>query len=383
MQQNNIACSRYTSVTVLLLYWEKRDEILEGVQEEVYKLQKLFTNFFGFNVEIWELPCDGSVKIELSHKLLDFSEHAEEGELLILYYGGHASNDAGSCTWQAGVGDHSVEWNNLAQILTNNNADVLFILDCCQAVSAVAAFSGQQARHGANWLLASSGIDKAAAPVKRTDFTRLMIKTLKELAVKFYENDLERITSEDLHTILHLDHWQRLQTNGVHIRLNRSHCRPIDLTPLAFRSDRDPHEDGFKYQFDYPLSSASTSSPTAVLDVLLVPGGDGNPFTAFTANLWDGKCMWPQEVLCPELEMRGIHCRVLPFEHHWDGHGYSDREIRNFERSSNTLFNSMYSNWRTGAPRPLLLMAYGRGCTVVHKVLQHIRRSRGRTFLPA
>lgn len=379
MEQINTSCSKYTSVKVLLLYWETRDEILEDVDREVDKLKRLFTNDFCFNVEIWKLPCDGTVKRQLPHKLIDFSDHAREGELLILYYGGHAGNEAGSCTWYAGVDGHSVEWNNLAQILTNNHSDVLFILDCCEATSAVAAFSGGQARHGANWLLASSGIDKKADAVSRTDFTRLMIRTLKDLANDFYENDLPRITSEDLHTALHLDHWQRLRTNAVHVRLNRNSSGDIDLTPLISRNVRHENEDGFKYQLEYPLSSASTL-PTDVLDILLVPGGNGNPVTSFKAKLNDGNCMWPQDILIPRLEAGRISCRLLPFQHHWNGQGYSYYEIQMLERSSKALAFAVYKKWKISPRRPLLFLAYGRGCTVVRKALHNLYRNKGGTI---
>ncbi|KAF2740659.1 hypothetical protein EJ04DRAFT_162154 [Polyplosphaeria fusca] len=373
MQQTKDTCSTYTSVKALLLYWEERDSILQGVEREVDKLQRLFRNEFCFHAEAWKLPCDGTVKSQLARKLIDFTEHACKGELLILYYGGHANNAGGSCTWSAGVGNHSVEWNNIAQNFTNNDSDVLFILDCCEATSAVAAFSGGQARHGANWLLASSGIDSSAAAVSRMDFTRLMIRTLKDMANDFFENDLPRIFSEDLHTSLHLDHWDKLVTNAVHVRLNKRRCGEIDLTPLISRNAQKENEDGYiKYQLEHPVST--TSLGMDFLDIWLVAGGDGNPVTSFTAKLSDGSCMWPQEVLCPMLEAGRIRCRLLPFQHRWNGQGYSDYEIQKFKRSAKALRDVVYGSWKSNPRRPLLFLAYGRGCTVVRKALRELKK---------
>ncbi|KAF2108047.1 hypothetical protein BDV96DRAFT_287015 [Lophiotrema nucula] len=380
--QQDIACSKYTSVKTLLLYWELRDPGLKDVKREVYELQQVFTNDFCFDTEIWELPCNGNVERELTSKLFDFKQDTHEKELLILYYGGHAGNQGGSCTWHAGIPGHSVEWNNIAQLLTSNVSDVLFILDCCEATSAVAAFSGGQARHGANWLLASSGINSEAAGVSRTDFTQLMIRTLKDMANDFYENDLPKITSEDVHTALHLNHWEQLVTNAVHVRLNRRSCSGIDLTPLVTRSGRRPSEDGFKYQLEYPISKTSILPRKGFLDVILVPGGDGNPVTSFMARSKKGNCMWPHDVLCPRLESRRILYRLLPFQHHWTGHGYGVGELKQFVQSSKALEDAVYDLWKADPRRPLLFIAYGRGCTVVRRALHYLYRRRGKYCSP-
>ena len=82
----------YNAVHVLLLYWEDDDL---GVVDEVKGLESTFRDVYNYNTEIWRIgdtKPDRSLKIKLGKFCEDYDN---QGNLLILYYAGHArANDA-------------------------------------------------------------------------------------------------------------------------------------------------------------------------------------------------------------------------------------------------------------------------------------------------
>jgi hypothetical protein len=80
---------RYSAVYALLIYWEDEDPKLP-VSIEAAELHDVLKNIYNYDVEIWEIPSEGSHK-KLNQKILDFVELGGDSkdDLKIVYYGGH------------------------------------------------------------------------------------------------------------------------------------------------------------------------------------------------------------------------------------------------------------------------------------------------------
>ena len=93
--------ARYKKVKVLLMSWDKEDT---GVEPEVRNLEAVFRGLYHYDTEYWRIPSRRSA-VELSRKVADLvDEHGREGNLLILYYGGHARSSeqaGGGPVWAA------------------------------------------------------------------------------------------------------------------------------------------------------------------------------------------------------------------------------------------------------------------------------------------
>jgi len=77
----------YIAVRVLLLYWEDDDL---GVIKEVEGLESTFRDIYNYDTEIWKIggsKPDRSLKVKLGKFCEDYDS---QGNLLILYYAGHA-----------------------------------------------------------------------------------------------------------------------------------------------------------------------------------------------------------------------------------------------------------------------------------------------------
>jgi hypothetical protein len=372
--------SRYKNVYALLLYWQDND--LE-VEREIENLEDLLKTDFNFQVEQWRIPYSSDARFQLTDRLNAVSRSYGPDDLVILYYGGHGRNQKGKCIWfpRADSSDkYDLEWNSIAPLLSKEPFDVLYILDCCFASAAASAFAGASTR-GANWLLASCGTNVTAKGVSRLDFTSRMTCVLGDTAHMIQDEQcvVQSFSSEDLHTNLHLDHWNQLDTNAVHIRLNREACRGIDLVPLPSFDDQTSVDDDDFLDEERPapwsskkscymeeiLSSSRPHHGDEEIDIVLVPGGNGDPYRSFTAD----RCMWPSDVLAPELEDRGFWVRILPFGFQWGSSRYS---VSEFERCSRSLVTELRKVRQDHSPRPILFIGYGRGCTVVRNVIQDL-----------
>ena len=78
----------YSAVKVLLVHWEE-DGDLPGCGHEVYELEKIFRNNFEFQTEIFAITDDDAGQAK--RHIRNFFSKAGRSELLILYYGGHAT----------------------------------------------------------------------------------------------------------------------------------------------------------------------------------------------------------------------------------------------------------------------------------------------------
>lgn len=93
--------TRYRNVKVLLMGWDKDDL---NLQDQVRSLESVFRGLYHYDTEYWKIPSRRS-SVELSRKVANLVDaHGQEGNLLILYYGGHArpsEQPGGSPVWAA------------------------------------------------------------------------------------------------------------------------------------------------------------------------------------------------------------------------------------------------------------------------------------------
>jgi len=369
------------NVHVLLVRWEHHDIV--GLNEQIDQLRCVFTEKFRFQVETWCIPSHRHAMALLSEKLHSVAHNAGPRDLVILYYGGHATN-ADTCVWaERASGGYTLSWSGLTGLLSCHPFDVLYILDCCFASRAASAFHGL-ATGGSNWLLAASGTNVTASSSPRFNFTQRLTAVLADLAEHCQLGSWKKVTSEDVHTILHLDHGRALETNAVHVRLNRAPCDHIDLTPLLWRDlPHDEYFDEFSLieveagrspwptapglLLDYfPSYSLASSEPN--LDVVLVPGGYGNPYSSFQSDGF----YWPENLLYKELLHIRIQPRFLAFNYHWTHSTYSPSGFEKCFRRLAKDLGAIRASTRGDVRRPILFIAYGRGCTVVRSVVQEM-----------
>ena len=82
----NAGRSRYTTVNVLLLFWEDDDL---GVIDEVKVLETEFSRTYKYATERWAIPSQDSDDAMIE-KLLAFRKGKDRDDnLFIIYYGGH------------------------------------------------------------------------------------------------------------------------------------------------------------------------------------------------------------------------------------------------------------------------------------------------------
>ena len=82
----NAGQSRYTTVNVLLLFWEDDDL---GVINEIDRLEHVFGDSYNYKTERWPIPSQDADDA-LLEKLLAFRKcNDRDDNLFIIYYGGH------------------------------------------------------------------------------------------------------------------------------------------------------------------------------------------------------------------------------------------------------------------------------------------------------
>jgi hypothetical protein len=82
---------KYNQVKVLLLNWED-DDNLPGLTNEVKALERMFRKKFSYTTRIFPIPTRDS-ESKLKAEVDSFFDQSREGELRILYYGGHGVYD--------------------------------------------------------------------------------------------------------------------------------------------------------------------------------------------------------------------------------------------------------------------------------------------------
>ncbi|KAH7348989.1 hypothetical protein BKA65DRAFT_272017 [Rhexocercosporidium sp. MPI-PUGE-AT-0058] len=166
--------SSYRSVKVLLLRW--KDDIL-GVGKELEKLKEVFEMHYGFETVTWLIPHTDS-HTRMMSKAVDVLDRHPPDSLLIIYYGGHASlNDNRHLQWsRARNPKHgSLDWSAIQTLFERGNSDVLTLLDCCHAASAIST-SGRRVTE----CIAACGFEAWAPEPGPNSFTTYLINVLTD-----------------------------------------------------------------------------------------------------------------------------------------------------------------------------------------------------------
>lgn len=242
--------SKYNNVYVLLLSWADDDL---GVIEELEKLNKLFRDTFNFTTRTWTIPSE-EPEHELMREIMNFRKGKIRGDLIILYYGGHAGGNPQECIWAAKEDDDppTLNWHNVQSYLLGSSADVLLILDCCFATLAARNYG-----IGDNWFFGASTKESVAEGVSRFSFTSALNRELERNAYIYWDlidkikrkphldwQSDPRFTIEDIHHVLNV--WERdLKFTPSKVRLTDHACEPTELTPLLPSKPQsartDPH----------------------------------------------------------------------------------------------------------------------------------------------
>ncbi|KAK4154901.1 hypothetical protein C8A00DRAFT_32256 [Chaetomidium leptoderma] len=173
--------ARYKKVKVLLLSWDQDDL---DVEPQVRNLESVFGGLYHYDTEYWKIPSRRSA-VELSRKVADLADaHGQEGNLLILYYGGHArpSDQAGgSPVWAANRNRNSptVHSSILHSLLSDVDCDVLMLHDCGHnTIQAGEAYTG----NGVIETLAAGGLESTPVEGSGHSFTASLIQELAHAA---------------------------------------------------------------------------------------------------------------------------------------------------------------------------------------------------------
>ncbi|KAK3677510.1 hypothetical protein LTR78_002360 [Recurvomyces mirabilis] len=195
---------RYDKTAVQLLYWEDRYDDLK-VKEEIDKLRSVLDDTYGFKVKeekLVEASPNGErtpqQQVTLCLSKFVYEEGCHRG-LLIIYYGGHGiPGEQGDVRWvgklrppQSGTNDdrvsnnehlerNSIVWSQVEPIISNSAADVLLILDCCEAGRLVHP-KRRTARSFFEFLGACSQGETTRAPGEES-FTAALTSALRELS---------------------------------------------------------------------------------------------------------------------------------------------------------------------------------------------------------
>ncbi|KAH7409534.1 hypothetical protein BKA64DRAFT_570438, partial [Cadophora sp. MPI-SDFR-AT-0126] len=171
--------SRYHTVNVCLIRWA---EDTLNIKPELDALHDTFSQLYGFNTEIWLIPSSAP-QIQLTSMTCTFlQKFDEEGNLFIVYYGGHGTiNSARQNMWWCSRERDSpcVDWSAIQTLFGTARSDVLILLDCCAAASSATGMGT-----GTMEAIAACGWETRAPPPGQYSFTNTLIEVLEEWAGK-------------------------------------------------------------------------------------------------------------------------------------------------------------------------------------------------------
>jgi Caspase domain len=87
---------RYSKVFALLIRWEEDDL---GVITEVEKLKRVFSERYGYETALFDIPEHQSQR-KLNDRVMELIENVSEDHLLIVYYGGHSEFNQQHLIWR-------------------------------------------------------------------------------------------------------------------------------------------------------------------------------------------------------------------------------------------------------------------------------------------
>lgn len=212
---------------VFLIQWAADDL---GVSHEIEKLSQLFSSAFHFTTHSRRIPSQRSEDY-LVEEILNFRRGKGKGNLIILYYGGHADGTPQECIWRANIGPNAptLNWHNVQGLVLGHHADVLLILDCCFSALAV-----KTPWAGDNWFLGASAKESQATGVSWKSFTSALTRQLKRYADRYWTDSMA-FTVQSIHHALLAREQDDLPVTPIISRLTDHECYPTDLTPLQPR----------------------------------------------------------------------------------------------------------------------------------------------------
>ncbi|CAG8955747.1 hypothetical protein HYFRA_00011013 [Hymenoscyphus fraxineus] len=178
----------YDEAHVLLLGWEHDDDDINNNKDMRLGLEKLevvLERFFNYRTySQWRIPQDESTDA-LNTRLREFrTAHNKRRNLLIVYYAGHGAVDHNrSLLWlmfNSIKFAPRVTWNALQTVfLADTVADVLIIMDCCNALAAFQP--GQSVQSGTAMLWAACGPTYTTPVSGPACFTENLIAVLEDV----------------------------------------------------------------------------------------------------------------------------------------------------------------------------------------------------------
>ena len=213
---------QYNRVIGLVTYWSDETSDRKHVKIHAIHLWKLFKSAFGFDVgdkplELTSTNPRCAFRDAFGDTLARATAKEGESNLLILYYGGHASIEDGwnrKVTWDCDTeGTHKIYWSSFQDQLEEAGCDLLFIFDC--------EFGGAMINPDWNFpakceLLCSSSPKVKTVSTKDRSFTAAMVSVLtKEIEEDgFYDINTLSCVLNDTKWIdsLETDPWYAMYT---------------------------------------------------------------------------------------------------------------------------------------------------------------------------
>ncbi|KAJ5552384.1 hypothetical protein N7494_001762 [Penicillium frequentans] len=188
---------KYDKALVLAIYWHKDLTDRPHIASDAEKLLKVFHSKFGYQTNRHVLESEDTYKA-LNRRLVNLEDQLgskTEENLLILYYGGHGgfdNDDSKARLWLPNLHDaaRTIDWNKLQSQLEEADFDILFLFDCCYAMS--------MPNRKLKWrkrceVVGSSGPREKAGGRPDTSFTAAVIELLEDDYEKVHETNAWRI----------------------------------------------------------------------------------------------------------------------------------------------------------------------------------------------
>ncbi|KAL2130282.1 hypothetical protein VTI74DRAFT_6676 [Chaetomium olivicolor] len=172
--------TRYKKVKVLLMSWDKDDL---GLEPDIRQLESVFRGLYHYDAEYWKIPSKRTV-VEVSRKVADLGDaHGQEGNLLIVYYGGQtrpSDQAGGSVVWAANRTRDSptIQSSIVHSLLGEVDCDVLLLNDGLDPNTTREPHGGR----GVVESLAASGVESASAEEGNHGFTAALVQELAHAA---------------------------------------------------------------------------------------------------------------------------------------------------------------------------------------------------------
>ncbi|KAI0173574.1 hypothetical protein GGR52DRAFT_580168 [Hypoxylon sp. FL1284] len=196
--------SRYSTVCVLLIYWQDDEE--PGVAAAVEELGTVFDKYYRYAPEILRIPSSASDGCTnswrwLSRIINDFTDKMDTRDVLkLVYYNGYSYLDEhremvlARQVMQMPIRPSTIRWSGIQQILEEARSDTLIIMDAAYFPS-----SKMVRQKGVLELIAASSSEDYFDVLDRNSFTRTLADQLRARATQRYSNFL---SAAELHSRL-------------------------------------------------------------------------------------------------------------------------------------------------------------------------------------